>query len=210
MPHKELDCTELACPQPVLKCREQIQDGNTESIRILVDNAPARDNVSRFLQSSNYILQEVKEESGVFAITAVTADGNAGARETASASRPEVDKTEQPTSFPGQVIFVTSDRIGHGDEELGAKLMRNFILTLAETGSGLWRIILINSGVKLAVGDSQVVDELRKLEAAGVSILVCGTCLEHFQLLQHKAVGDTTNMLDVVTSLQIADKVIKV
>ena len=44
---------------------------------------------------------------------------------------------------------------------------------------------------------------------AGCSILVCGTCLDHFGLLDRKQVGDTTNMLDIVTSMQLADKVIR-
>ena len=46
-------------------------------------------------------------------------------------------------------------------------------------------------------------------EAAGVSILVCGTCLNFFNLLEAKQVGETTNMMDVVTSLSLADKVIR-
>jgi hypothetical protein len=38
--------------------------------------------------------------------------------------------------------------------------------------------------------------------------LVCGTCLNYYGLLEQKKVGETTNMLDIVTSLQVADKVI--
>ena len=47
------------------------------------------------------------------------------------------------------------------------------------------------------------------MEAEGVSVLVCGTCLAHFGLLEAKAVGDTSNMLDIVTSLDLAGKVIR-
>jgi len=39
-------------------------------------------------------------------------------------------------------------------------------------------------------------------------VLVCGTCLNHFQLLEQKKVGETTNMLDIVTHMHLADKVI--
>ena len=46
------------------------------------------------------------------------------------------------------------------------------------------------------------------LEQSGVRLLVCGTCLNHFQLLEAKQVGETTNMLDIVTAMQLADKVI--
>ena len=37
---------------------------------------------------------------------------------------------------------------------------------------------------------------------------MCGTCLNHFKLLEAKQVGETTNMLDIVTAMQLADKVI--
>jgi hypothetical protein len=55
-----------------------------------------------------------------------------------------------------------------------------------------------------------VLTALRELEAAGVQVLVCGTCLNHFKLLEEKKVGETTNMLDIVTHMQMADKVVAV
>jgi intracellular sulfur oxidation DsrE/DsrF family protein len=62
----------------------------------------------------------------------------------------------------------------------------------------------------LAIEGSPALEHFKKLEQEGVSILVCGTCLDHFNLLENKQIGETTNMLDVVTSLQLASKVIKV
>ncbi|MBW2410410.1 MAG: sulfurtransferase-like selenium metabolism protein YedF, partial [Deltaproteobacteria bacterium] len=44
----------------------------------------------------------------------------------------------------------------------------------------------------------------------GRKILVCGTCLDHFGLLDQKQIGETTNMLDIVTAMQLADKVISI
>jgi intracellular sulfur oxidation DsrE/DsrF family protein len=49
---------------------------------------------------------------------------------------------------------------------------------------------------------------IQELEKEGVMVLVCGTCLTHFQLLEQKQVGETTNMLDIVTHMQLADQVI--
>jgi hypothetical protein len=46
------------------------------------------------------------------------------------------------------------------------------------------------------------------MKRKALTILVCGTCLEHFDLLDRKQVGTTTNMLDIVTAMQLADKVI--
>jgi selenium metabolism protein YedF len=108
------------------------------------------------------------------------------------------------------MVMATTDRMGHGDDELGRKLMISFIKTLKEMGPSLWRLVFVNSGVKLAIGGSEVLAELKALEASGIKILVCGTCLTHFDLLDEKAAGETTNMLDIVTALQLADKVINI
>ncbi len=108
------------------------------------------------------------------------------------------------------LVFLASDVIGSGDDELGAKLMQNFLLTLNELGEELWRIIMLNGAVKLAVPGNPAMETLKKLEDAGVSILVCGTCLEHFGLTGKNGVGQVTNMLDVVTSFQLASKTIRV
>lgn len=54
MAEKELDCRGLACPNPVIKTKEVIDGGWVEKLTVLVDNAAARENVSRFLQRSGY------------------------------------------------------------------------------------------------------------------------------------------------------------
>ena len=107
------------------------------------------------------------------------------------------------------LVLITTETIGRGDDTLGGKLMGNFLATLPELGPRLWRIVLINGGVKLASCPGPALDALKKLEADGVSVLVCGTCLAHFGLLEAKQVGDTSNMLDIVTSLDLAGKVIR-
>jgi selenium metabolism protein YedF len=106
------------------------------------------------------------------------------------------------------LVLMGADQLGRGDELLGTKLIANFIATLKEMGPDLWCVVLLNAGVKLAVAGSEVLAGLRNLEQSGVRLLVCGTCLNHFQLLEAKQVGETTNMLDIVTAMQLADKVI--
>ena len=72
----------------------------------------------------------------------------------------------------------------------------------------MWHLVFVNHGVTLATVDSEVLNELHELEESGVKILVCGTCLTHLNLMEKKAIGQTTNMLDIVTAMQLADKVI--
>jgi selenium metabolism protein YedF len=108
------------------------------------------------------------------------------------------------------MVLAATDRLGVGDDALGKKLIISFIKTLKEMGDELWRLVFVNNGVKLTIGGSPVLDDLIAYEKEGLTIMVCGTCLTHFDLLQEKKVGETTNMLDIVTAMQLADKVINV
>ncbi|MFH2098786.1 MAG: sulfurtransferase-like selenium metabolism protein YedF, partial [Pseudomonadota bacterium] len=108
------------------------------------------------------------------------------------------------------LVLVAADRMGRGDDALGAALLGNFLKTLPEMGPELWRLVFVNSGVKCAVAGSPHLEALEACEKAKTSILVCGTCLTHFNLLDQKKIGETTNMLDIVTSMQLADSVISV
>lgn len=106
--------------------------------------------------------------------------------------------------------MVAGDRLGSGDDELGKKLMISFIKTIKEMEGDLWRLVFVNSGVKLTIDSSPVLAELQAYEQTGLAILVCGTCLAHFGLIEAKKVGQTTNMLDIVTAMQLAEKVINI
>ena len=54
-----------------------------------------------------------------------------------------------------------------------------------------------------------MLEDLKKLEAQGVEILTCGTCLNFYGLTDRLAVGGVTNMYDIVERLATAGKVIK-
>ncbi|WP_319584780.1 sulfurtransferase-like selenium metabolism protein YedF [uncultured Pseudodesulfovibrio sp.] len=201
-----LDCKGLPCPQPVLRCKETVEKEGPAHLVVIVDNEPAKENVSRFLTMQGYAVQA--EKSGAdFVVTALRDKSeNAECEECAVMTDAEL-KGEDKDKI---LVFVPTDVIGSGDDTLGGNLMYNFMVTLKELGDELWRIILVNGGVKLAVPGSRCLEELQKLEKSGVSILVCGTCLEFFGLTDKRAVGDVTNMLDVVTSFQLATKSIQV
>ena len=106
------------------------------------------------------------------------------------------------------LVLVAADSLGKGDDELGRKIVINFIRTVKEMGDDLWRLVLLNAGVKLAVEGSEVLPQLQDLAGEGLGILVCGPCLKTFNLLEKKQVGELTSMMDIVTSMQMANKVI--
>ena len=197
MPETTLDCRGLACPNPVIRTKELIDRGEVQQLTVLVDNAAAQENVSRFLQRAGF---EVKVE-GQGEAWAVT-----GAR--AEAGPCEVFVEPAAEAQVKILVLMGADRLGRGDDVLGAKLIASFIDTLKEMGPDLWCVVLLNAGVKLTVAGSEVLAGLQELEQSGVRLLVCGTCLTYFKLLEAKQVGETTNMLDIVTAMHLADKVI--
>lgn len=199
----EIDARQLSCPAPVLMTKEAIENNQPEEIQVIVDNEAASQNVARFLESQSYSV-EVENTGSEYKLAGWRGEGGEG-------SAPEAgSEKESPAGEKKIMVMVCTDRMGYGDDELGLKLMINFLKTIGEMGDELWRLVLVNNGVKLAVIDSGVLDVLKKLESEGIHIMVCGTCLTHFNLLDQKRVGETTNMLDIVTAMQLADKVINI
>jgi len=210
MPQTRLDCKGLACPGPVLACKRLVEAHQPDRVTVTVDNEAAKENVSRFLKNQGYNIVTAAAGAGSWEVTGSrTQIPDAGAQKD-DAQCLIMPEEELARISRKTVVFISADSIGRGDEILGDKLMKSFLATLPELGGDLWRIILVNGGVRLSTQDSPVLEELKRLSEAGVTILVCGTCLDFFGLLEKKAVGETTNMLDVVTSLQLASKVIQV
>ncbi len=106
------------------------------------------------------------------------------------------------------LVLLATDSLGQGDAGLGRHIVVNFIRTMKEMGDDLWRLVLLNGAVKLAVEGSEALPQLQELAGEGLGILVCGPCLKTFNLFEKKQVGELTSMMDIVTSMQMADKVI--
>ena len=197
---KEIDARGLACPAPVLQTKAFLQEENLGSVKVIVDNAASQQNVQRFLESQGF--QTTLEQNGTDYLVIGTCD----AEQQTQIQLPQEREVEDKKIM----VMCATDRIGFGDEELGLKLMISFIKTLKEMGPELWRLVFVNNGVKLTIDGSEALGDLKDLENDGLKILVCGTCLTHFGLLEAKKVGETTNMLDIVTAMQLADKVINI
>ncbi len=193
---KELDCRGLACPGPVLQAKSVLDSDNPPVISVLVDNEAAIQNVSRFLGSRNYRVSVTEGPQGSCVM---------GVKEDAASVSSEAPTEAEHSSKI--MVLISNDQMGHGDEALGEKLLASFLSTLKEMGKDLWRLVFINNGVKITAEGSRLLDALFELEKT-TTILVCGTCLTHFGLIDKKKVGQTTNMLDIVTAMQLADKVI--
>jgi len=197
---KTVDACGLTCPAPVLLVKDTVEKEALKELVVLVDNKAACENVTRFLTNKGYSVNPVTNENPI------RVEANLSGEFAESTSSPSADSDQQDVKK--NVVLIMSDCMGQGADELGRKLMINYIKTLKEMGDELWQIIFVNSGVKMTINSSPVIEDLKKYEEAGVTILACGTCLDFYELLDEKAAGKTTNMLDIVTATQLADKVI--
>ena len=97
--------------------------------------------------------------------------------------------------------------MGSGDDELGAVLMKGFIYALSQQDELPKTILFYNGGAKLTCEEAPTLEDL--LEANGVEILTCGTCLNHYGLTEKLKVGGVTNMYVIAEKMMQADLIVK-
>ena len=124
-------------------------------------------------------------------------------------TRPDALLEEVAREKSRVVVLFASELLGNGPDELGRVLIRSFVKTLNEVWPKPWRVVLINSGVQLALDGSPVLGDLAALEETGVDLLACGTCLDYFKARDRLRAGRVSNMLEIVATLMSADRVVR-
>ncbi len=117
---------------------------------------------------------------------------------------------DQHDGTHGAVVIVHAETMGRGDDALGAKLTGSFLRTLTTVDDKPDAIVFYNAAVKLLAPGSPHLDALQALHAAGVDLLACVTCLEVYALTEKLAVGQVSNMREIVQRTLAATKVVTV
>ncbi len=164
-----------------------------DAVRVVVDNKASRENVRRFLESRGYQVTVEQQGSDFFLV------GSRVKEEIANPAR-EARKI---------MAFIDAETLGRGDDRLGAILMKSFLMTLKELKPLPWRLAFANGGVKLAASGSELLPHLQELQNLGADILLCGTCVDFYQLKEHLQVGRISNMFEIVSSLTESSIVLK-
>lgn len=198
---KDIDCRGLNCPEPVLRTKRALEDEPDAAINVIVDNETARENVQRFARSKGRKTEWLEKENTFHIAIGASAADKIAANAVNLKSAPS---KESP------VLLISTDQLGQGSSELGLLLMRNFIYTLTKRDDLPRAIVLMNSGIRLSIAGSAVIDELEELTSKGVTILVCGTCLDYYELKDDHKAGLVSNMYDIADILLAAEKVITV
>ncbi len=192
-----IDNRGLACPEPVIRTKRALDALERGVVLSVVDNLVAKENVLRLVQSLG-LTAGVTEGDGLYQI-AITKGEASDAAVVADRDNPGRAST---------TLLVQTDLMGTGDEQLGRVLMKSFFYALAESDDLPRTVYFLNSGVKLTCQGSPVLERLERLQAAGVEIWSCGTCLDFYELKNQLAIGGISNMYSIVEGMQQADKTI--
>ncbi|MEW6378281.1 MAG: sulfurtransferase-like selenium metabolism protein YedF [bacterium] len=211
-----VDARGLDCPKPVVKTKEAFEQAAGQPLVVMVSSAASKENVTRFLTRNGVEIDRVEERGNEFHI--YTRGGSdqkspAAGRETALSAvelAPEDYSCTDHPSGTGTAVFITRDRIGSGSDELGMNLLDAFVATLRDLSVQPKTICFMNSGVKLAVKGAPTLSCLQELEEKGIELLVCGTCLNYFNLTQELGAGRISNMYDISETLLKSAKVITI
>jgi selenium metabolism protein YedF len=185
------------CPIPVIEAKKALRKAVPgETVRVLVDNDISRQN-----------LEKMAAGLGCPSAFEVQGDGNILVSITASAARPAAASVLSGGG-QGLVVAIGKNTMGAGDDELGAILIKGFIYSLTELDTPPETLLFFNSGVRLTTEGSNVINDLKTLEARGTIISSCGTCLDFYKIKDKLAVGNVTNMYAIASAMADAVKVI--
>ncbi len=196
-----LDCRGLACPEPVLRTKDSLEQGVT-SLEVIVDNEASLKNVSRFASSRGCAVEVASLADGCYSLRISGQARPAAEAFDAAAYACDVGKGS------GLVYVISSDSMGRGSDELGWALLQTYVQTIREVEPLPERILLYNGGVRLVTEESGALEALQELQRRGVEILACGTCLDFFGLRSAIRVGEISNMYDIMSSMATATRIV--
>ena len=188
------------CPMPVVKADQAMKKlSGAGIVEVLVDNATAVENLKRLAAQKNCSVEVVCKSEKEYSVS-IGVDTVVEAAPAAVAA---------PVASGNLVVAVGSATMGEGNDELGKTLMKGFLFAVSQLEELPKTILFYNGGAQIPVEGSDSLEDLKNLEAQGVEILTCGTCLNFYGLSEKLAVGSVTNMYSIVEKLSGASSVIK-
>ena len=192
------------CPIPVVKATRALREMTSPgTLEVHVDNEIAVQNLTRMAAGHKLAAKSEKVAEKEFVVTMEVTQplGEAPVEEPPMSCAPD--------ARGNLVIAVDSAVMGHGSDELGKVLMKGFLFAVSQIPELPKTMLFYNGGAHLTCRGSDSLEDLKGLEAQGVEILTCGTCLNHYGLTEELGVGGVTNMYSIVEKLAGAGKVVK-
>ena len=204
---EKIDARGQACPLPVVRAKKALSAMDGGELEVLVDNETSVHNLEALGKRLKCQTASEKRE-GEEKTYAVVLTKSEGAASAGDGGETDADITCE-AAFGGQVVAVSSECMGAGDDDLGHTLMKAFVFALTQQDELPASVLFYNGGVKLTCEGSPLLDDLHALADAGVEVLSCGTCLNHYGLTEKLAVGEVTNMYVIVEKQMTARVVVR-
>ena len=203
METKVVDAKGLACPLPVVNAKkataELTQDG---MVTVLVDNEIAVQNLQKFATQKGYESKAEKIAEQEYKVMIVVSSQGEMVEEEVIACQSDLRKK-------GMVVVLSGNVMGMGDEKLGKSLMKAFVFALTKQDVLPETIVCYNTGAYLTCQGADTLEDMKYLEAEGVKILTCGTCLDFYGIKDSLAVGSVTNMYEIVEIMEKATQTVR-
>ena len=184
----QIDCRNLACPEPVIRTKNALESLKVgEKLEILVNSIAPKENISRFLKNQN-VEFSVEQNGAETKITAVKG------------------KSKLELANFDEFVCEITPKAGSGD--VGVNLLAKFLGALLQVKNKPEYVICVNNAVKMTTNRAHAsFKPLKDLEAAGVKILSCGSCLEAYKLVSDLSVGEISNAYEIMQILTTHEQI---
>ena len=198
------------CPIPVIKTQNAIKAlTKADEVEVLVDNEVAVQNLTKLAGSMGCGVKSEKKAEKEYRVVITVSEDKLLEQTEEKESVKESEEVCIPDARKNTVVVIASDKMGEGEDELGKVLIKGYIYALTQLETLPKTILFYNKGAYLTCEGSASLEDLKSLEAQGVEILTCGTCLNYYGITEKLQVGTVTNMYVIAETMAKADKVVK-
>ena len=205
---KTVDARGMDCPLPVVNAKKAAEEMHTgDVLTVLVDNEIAVQNLQKFANHKGYHVTGEMLAENEYAVKMQIVSGEM--QHAQEAEEEEEISCTPDTKKKGMVVVLSANVMGTGEEKLGKALMKAFVFALTRQDVLPETIVCYNTGAYLTCEGADTLEDLKSLEAEGVNIITCGTCLDFYGIKDTLAVGSVTNMYEIVETMENAGKLIR-
>lgn len=205
----EVNALGQACPIPVVRTKKAISSLKTAgTVTTFVDNEIAVQNLKKLADRNGYTVTSEKISDSEYHVSMTIREADLKklheARTEDTASPVFVRSGKKNT-----VVVIDKEVMGFGDDQLGRNLLKGFIFALCSQDELPETMLFYNGGAHLTTEGSASLTDLQALEASGVKIYTCGTCLNFYGIADKLKVGEITNMYDITEIMTHADLIVR-
>lgn len=209
MSKTELNMLGNPCPIPVVKAKQELEKSETTQVSVKVDNIIAVQNLEKMATGLSYTFSYSELDDKNFEVI-ISKNLTENDNNDQNNSQPQCSEIININPQEAPTVFITQNKMGHGSDELGQILVKGFIFSLTQLEVIPKTVIFINSAVNLVIDGANTLEDLKALKQKGTKILVCGTCLNYYNLTERLAVGEITDMFNITNHLSSSIKLITI